>query len=198
MADSQIASLVVFDNGPELAYVERNGEIMFTAEEIGKHLGYQDPARSVHKLFRKNYSELKLYAVGAKLASTDGKQYDTRLFTEEGVYILSMLARTNEAKKFRARVALLLRRLRQEAVARQIELARDAALVELEQAKAKALQEGLALRQRMTVKRRALMRRALRYKGLGLSSREIGRLMECSHQMIHYLLKDAALAGMGV
>ncbi|MDR0339923.1 MAG: Bro-N domain-containing protein [Desulfovibrio sp.] len=191
MAEKTINALQVFDNGAKLNYVEKDGEILFTAEEIGTHLGYSDPARSIHKIFRKNYSELKLYAVGAKLATTDGKEYETRLFTEEGVYILSMLARTNEAKKFRARVALLLRRLRQEAMRRQLEETRQAAL---EQGR----QEALAARQRLTPTRRARMRRALRYRNMGLTCRETGKLMECSHQMVFYLLKDAGLLGMGV
>ncbi|MCL1939560.1 MAG: Bro-N domain-containing protein [Desulfovibrionaceae bacterium] len=195
MANSSIASLTVFDNGESLTYVEKNGEILFTAEEIGRHLGYSDPAEAVGRLFRRNRNELKLYAVPVKLTATDGKAYDTRLFTEEGVYILSMLARTNEAKKFRARVALLLRRLRGEAMARAVELAREAAL---EQGRQTGRKEALATRRRDSPAYRALIRRALRYRGLGLELREIGKLMDCSHQKIFYMLKDAALLGLGV
>lgn len=71
----------------------------------------------------------------------------------------------------------------------------------LERVKTKALQDAFALRQRLTPTRRAQMRRALRYRGMGLEYREIGKLMDCSHQMVFYLIKDAGmlnLAGEGV
>lgn len=195
MAENTVSALAVFDNGKELNYLENNGEILFTAEEIGRHLGYSDPTGAVGRLFRRNRNELKLYTVPVKLTATDGKVYETRVFTEEGVYILSMLARTNEAKKFRARVALLLRRICQEAAARQIELAREAALL---QGRQSGWQNALALRYRLTPERKAKMRKALRYKKMGLELRDIGKLMECSHQQVFFYLKDAKLAGMEV
>lgn len=114
MAENTVSALVPFDKGEKLHFIEENGNILFTAEEVGRHLGYGDPAHAIHKLYRSNQNELKLYAVETKTVSTDGKSYATRAFTEEGVYILSMLARTNKAKLFRAKVALLLRRIRQE------------------------------------------------------------------------------------
>lgn len=58
--------------------------------------------------------------------------------------------------------------------------------------------EALATRHRDTPTYRALMRRALRYRGMGLELREIGKLMDCSHQKIFYMLKDAAILGLGV
>jgi DNA-binding transcriptional MerR regulator len=64
-----------------------------------------------------------------------------------------------------------------------------------------ALAEGrmsaLALYRRCTPERRARMRRALSYKGKGLSTRDIGKLLDCHHQMVSRLLKDAAMLGMG-
>lgn len=125
MAENTVSALVPFDKGEQIHFIEENGNILFTAEEVGRHLGYGDPAHAIHKLYRSNQNELKLYAVETKTVSTDGKSYATRAFTEEGVYILSMLARTNKAKLFRAKVALLLRRVRQERQQRDIELARE-------------------------------------------------------------------------
>lgn len=125
MAENTVSALVPFDKGEQIHFIEENGNILFTAEEVGRHLGYGDPAHAIHKLYRSNQNELKLYAVETKTVSTDGKSYATRAFTEEGVYILSMLARTNKAKLFRAKVALLLRRVRQERQQRDIELAHE-------------------------------------------------------------------------
>ena len=53
--------------------------------------------------------------------STDGKRYEVRHFTEEGVYILSMLADTPLAREFRAKLARLLREIRE----RRVALARE-------------------------------------------------------------------------
>lgn len=185
MADSNVSALAVFDNGAELNYLEKDGEILFTAGEIGKHLGYSDPVRAVSKLYSRNKNELKLYTTVAKLTTGEQNQsVNYRLFTEEGAYILSMLARTNQAKKFRARVALLLRRVRQETMQRQIELART-----------QALKEGMALSRRLTAERKTAIRRALAYRNKGLTCREIGKLMDCRHQTVSRLLRDAALAG---
>lgn len=97
----------------EIAYIEKDGQILFSAEEIGKQLGYAEPAKSVNKLFQRNSFELLSYSVDVKLTSTDGKAYNKRHFTEEGVYILSMLANTEQARDFRRRVAELLKTLRQ-------------------------------------------------------------------------------------
>lgn len=126
MAVTTVSNLVVFDKGKQLNFIEQNNEILFTAKEIGAHLGYGNPSDAINKLYLRNQNELKLYAVSVKLTATDGKYYETRAFSEEGVYILSMLARTNVAKKFRARVALLLRRIRQERVEHMTRLAHEA------------------------------------------------------------------------
>lgn len=97
----------------EIAYIEKDGQILFSAEEIGKQLGYSNPARSVSNLFNRNSFELLNYSVVIKTVTTDGKAYNKRHFTEEGVYILSMLANTEQARDFRRRVAELLKTLRQ-------------------------------------------------------------------------------------
>lgn len=125
MAENTVSTLVPFDKGEQIHFIEENGTILFTAEEVGRHLGYGDPAHAINRLFQRNQNELKLYATCVKVTQVDGKLRETRAFTEEGVYILSMLARTNKAKLFRAKVALLLRRVRQERQQRDIELARE-------------------------------------------------------------------------
>lgn len=104
----------------EIVYIEKDGQFLFSAEEIGKQLGYQNPKQSITVLFNRNIKELLAYSVDIKLISTDGKAYSRRHFTEEGVYILSMLANTEQARDFRKRVAELLKTLRQ-AKAKEIE-----------------------------------------------------------------------------
>jgi len=91
---------IINENG--LKYVEHEGRILFSSEEIGRQLGYAKPSKSINILFNRNQRELKSYAVGIKMMSTDRKFYEFRCFTEEGVYILSMLANTPQAREFRA------------------------------------------------------------------------------------------------
>lgn len=97
----------------EIAYIEKDGQFLFSAEEIGKQLGYSNPAKSINILFQRNSFELLGYSRDIKLMYRDGKPRHTRHFTEEGVYILSMLANTEQARDFRRRVAELLKTLRQ-------------------------------------------------------------------------------------
>jgi prophage antirepressor-like protein len=177
---SLTSALAVFDTGTELNYIEKEREILFPAEEIGKHLGYSNPGESISNLFNRNQNELKLYSRIINLMS--GNNYSQiRVFTEEGVYILSMLARTNEAKKFRARVALLLRRVRQETMRRQIEDARrDAA--------------GLALA--LTPLAAQRMKAVLRYRERGFSQREIAAVTGIPRRTIRGLEKTAVALGL--
>ena len=189
MADSTVSALAVFDKGNELHYLEKNGEILFPAEEIGRHLGYAEPAISINNLYNRNANELKLYSSIINLINEEGFQRDTRVFTEEGVYILSMLARTNEAKKFRARVALLLRRLRHEALCRELDRARAVAL---EQGRAEALDEGrregrsegakAALS--LTEFGKKQLTNIVRYHKLGLSNKEVGKLLDIADKYV--------------
>lgn len=189
MADNTVSQLMPFDKGKNLNFIEENGEILFTAEEIGSHLGYGKPAVSVNLLYQRNQKELKHYATCIKLMQVDGKFHETRAFTEEGVYIISMLARTNEAKKFRARVALLLRRLRRERQEAALELARQAGYAQgrdearslpAMQAERKAgYLEGMKEGQRLQKRRDGLtaLVRIYRYLRKGLSYAETAKLV---------------------
>lgn len=188
------ASLIPFDSGPALDYIEQNGQVLFTAEEVGRHLGYANPAHAIHKIYRQNQAELKHYSTETKTVSVDGKLRETRAFTEEGVYILSMLARTNEAKRFRARVALLLRRVRREREERMIELARQAGFEsarellgpEIETA---AFENGVSSVLNLTAGQLAIVKEAKRYADIGLRNTEIAALLGCSRELVGRALR---------
>lgn len=192
------ASLIPFDSGPALDYIEQDGQVLFTAEEVGRHLGYANPAISVNKLFRQNENELKHYSTCTRTVQVDGKLRETRAFTEEGVYILSMLARTNEAKRFRARVALLLRRVRREREERMIELARQAGFEsarellgpEIETA---AFENGVSAVLGLTDGQLTIAKAVRRYREAGLSTKESARLLDVSPDQVRRTLK-----GLGV
>lgn len=208
MATNTISNLTPFGNGYELDFIENNGEILFTVEEIGKHLGYCNPAHAINKIFRWNQNELKHYSVETKTVSTDGKSYKTRAFTEEGVYILSMLARTNEAKKFRARVALLLRRVRREQAERMVELARQSgyqqgigealALPAAEADRKAAYLSGMREGEKLQKRRDGLMRliKIREYLHKGLTHREIGKILGVTRQAVTDTLRRARKTGL--
>lgn len=187
-------SLIPFDSGPALDFIERGDEILFTAEEIGKHLGYAEPAKSISNLYNRNKSELKHYSSVIKLVNEEGFQRDTRVFSEEGVYILSMRANTNEAKRFRARVALLLRRVRREREERMIELARQAgfeAARELlgPETETAAFENGVQAVLSLPAKQFAVARDVKRYHEAGLSTKESAQLLGVSPEHVRRTLK---------
>lgn len=138
--------------------VEKNGKFYFTAEQIGKALGYSDPAHDVNRLYRQNILELQDFSVGTKLVSTDGKAYEKRVFDEMGLYILCMLARTQTAQSFRRQVARVLTELREQ---------------RLQNAKQLVLETILG----MPKGQREHLRRILHYKALGLSNLDISKLV---------------------
>lgn len=192
-------SLEPFNNGTPLDYIEQDGQILFTADEIGQHLGYANPSHAINKLFRQNQAELKHYSVETKTVATDGKQYVTRAFSEEGVYILSMLARTNEAKRFRARVALLLRRVRREREERMMELARESGYklgVENGAADGYSIgrQEGVDAVLGLTPMQYGVALKAMRYNAMGLSYPEIAKLIGASKDTIGRALRKLGVS----
>lgn len=88
-------------------------EMFMTAEQLGNCLEYQYARESINKLVSRNdYLRNKDFSTEVKLTSTDGKEYTTRVFTEDGIYEVTMLAKTEKAKEFRAFVRKLLKSLK--------------------------------------------------------------------------------------
>lgn len=203
MAENNISQFTSIINENGLKFLEYEGQILFSSEEIGRQLGYKNPSKSINILFNRNQKELKGYAVGIKVMSTDGKYYEARHFTEEGVYILSMLADTPLAREFRAKLARLLREIRE----RRVALAREAGYL---QGKDEALSlpvvqaerktgylEGLREGQRYRRKHDglALLTRALEYRAKGLNQNEVARLLGIRKQRVSDLMARARKLG---
>ncbi len=156
--------------------VMKSGQILFTAEDLGKALGYSNPKESVSKIFQRNRKELKHYSVEVSLTSTDGKSYIKRAFTREGALIISMLAKTNRAKAVRAWLAQL--------GVEKIEEVRQQAILE---AKRELAAELLAAR--------PLWKKIKRYKELGLNNHEVCLLLECKPRTLLRHLRRMENAG---
>lgn len=206
MAVNTVSILASKVNENGLKFIENNGQILFSAEEIGRQLGYKRPAKSVNIIYNRNQKELHSYATCIKLMQVDGCLRETRCFTEEGVYILSMLANTPHAAEFRRKVAALLRQVREAHVSKQIELAREAGyrqgldearalpISRKEQATARA--EGADAMLALHPKRLATLKQALKYAKMGLSGREIAKLIDGNHRQIGHLLSLARKNGL--
>ena len=202
MAEKTVSQVTPIINENGLKYVEHAGHIFFSSEEIGRQLGYAKPSKSINILFNRNQIELKGYAVGIKMMSTDGKFYEARCFTEEGVYILSMLANTPRAREFRAKLARLLREIRE----RRMELARESGYRQgLDEGRAAALPEARAAgeaRQKtarmiwtLGPKDKRRLRAAVRYRKMGLGTGSIAKLLGIGKREAFHLLRAAEALG---
>jgi len=99
--------------GEVQADIYSNGkEVFMTAEQLGECLGYSHPRESINKLVSRNeYLRNNEFSAEVKLTSPSGTQ-STRVFTEDGIYEVTMLSKTENAKKFRAWVRKVLKALR--------------------------------------------------------------------------------------
>ncbi len=199
MAENSISQSAPVVNENGLHYVECEGQIYFSSDEIGRQLGYARPSKSINILFNRNQKELRDYAVGIRMMSTDGKCYEVRCFTEEGVYILSMLAQTPQARDFRARLARLLREIRE----RRMTLARESGYQQgFDKGRASvapllddARQEAARLVWQLGPAQKRRLRAAVHYHRLGLGKHSIAKLLEVDGREVHSLLKAARVLG---
>ena len=89
-----------------------SNDMFMTISQLSECLGYSG-RKSLEKMIERNpYLKDREFSVTDKLSATDGKRYNTRIFTEDGIYEVTMLAKTEKAKEFRAWVRKLLKSLR--------------------------------------------------------------------------------------
>ncbi len=162
--------------------IMQNGIICMNAESIGRALGYVTPKESVLKIYQRNQDELDNYSVKVKMTSTDGKAYNQRVFTEEGIYIISMLANTDKAKAFRAELAKFLKQKRLEA---------------LQDAKETAFKAAVRINKRYRNLRltNSEIKRLHILLNAGVPKRDIAKLLRISVDSIRRIEKDLISAG---
>ncbi|EUB28264.1 MULTISPECIES: BRO family protein [Fusobacterium] len=107
-------SLITY-NGMKLGVTIKNNEIEIEMGELAKAIGYTD-VRGLKKLLDTN-PELKNkeFSYLRKVDSIENgvvKKREKRLFTEDGLYEVTMLANTENAKKFRRFVRELMKKYR--------------------------------------------------------------------------------------
>ncbi|MCM1168278.1 MAG: Bro-N domain-containing protein [Lachnospiraceae bacterium] len=107
--------LVKTDKFGEVEYniYSDNEEMYMTARQLGECLEYSDPMRAINKLAERNsYLLSDEFSSVVNLTTLDGKNRDVRVFNEDGIYEVTMLAKTDVAKAFRARVRTVLKGIR--------------------------------------------------------------------------------------
>ncbi|SHH06299.1 ORF6C domain-containing protein [Tepidibacter thalassicus] len=93
-------------------YQGSNDEIFMTAEQLGQALDYSNPRVSIGNLVNRN-EHLKNSEFSSVInLVTEAGIRETRVFNEDGIYEVTMLAKTEKAKEFRSWVRKILKSLR--------------------------------------------------------------------------------------
>jgi len=92
---------------------DKTDNYFMTIEQLAGALNYSGRDGIEKMIDRHSYLKEPEFSGTDKLSATDGKAYNTRLFTEDGIYEVTMLSKTDRAKEFRAKVRVVLKQLRQ-------------------------------------------------------------------------------------
>lgn len=81
-------------------YRNMNDDILLTREQIGSALEYSNPDIALSKIHKKHSDRLDNLSVVTKLVSTDGKSYETILYTQRGIMEICRWSRQPKADIF--------------------------------------------------------------------------------------------------
>ena len=81
-------------------YRNMNDDILLTREQIGSALEYSNPDIALSKIHKKHSDRLDNLSVVTKLVSTDGKSYETMLYTQRGIMEICRWSRQPKADIF--------------------------------------------------------------------------------------------------
>lgn len=91
---------------------EDTDSYFMTSDQLGSALGYANPRQAISKVVDRNaYLRTEEFSGVVKMGTPSGEQ-ETRIFTEDGIYEVTMLAKTPIAREFRAKVRKVLKELR--------------------------------------------------------------------------------------
>lgn len=81
-------------------YRNMNDDILLTREQIGTALEYTNPDAALSMIHKRHQNRLDSLSVVTKLLSTDGKEYETRLYTQKGVMEICRWSNKPKANQF--------------------------------------------------------------------------------------------------
>lgn len=177
--------------------IQEDGRYWMTAREIGKALGYNDPANSMNRLYARHKDDLEPYKAKVKLTDHLGIPHETSIFNTDGMWMFAMFANTSKARKFRKFVVNMLKALeRQEFIhVSQIDQYCRKDWIhksEIEQwgKKIRQMKQDLTDLETSMYVRTSLQidykqyNKLVRYRNMGLSQREIAKLLDISRSVV--------------
>ena len=105
----------MFENTPADIYENDSGDMFMTTKQLADCLGYASKNGVESMLNRNPYlkeSEFSMVLTIRNPLDKSEKGQETRVFTEDGIYEVSMLANTDKAKDFRCWIRRILKSLR--------------------------------------------------------------------------------------
>lgn len=81
-------------------YRNMNNDILLTREQIGTALEYANPDAALSMIHKRHKNRLDPLSVVTKLLSADGKEYETRLYTQKGVMEICQWSNKPKANQF--------------------------------------------------------------------------------------------------
>lgn len=112
MMSLSLAVKEMFEGNEMNIYRNENNEVFMTRNQIGEALEYSNPNTAITKLHERNKVRLDKFSVTTKLVGTDGKNYKTVIYNEQGIYELIRRSRQPKADDFYDWVYDLLSKLR--------------------------------------------------------------------------------------
>lgn len=93
-------------------YQNENNDIFMTREQIGQALEYKNPRKAIADIHKRNFKRLNKFSAVSKLRTTDGKEYETFIYNEKGIYEIIRKSGQPKADEFYDWVFDLLSKLR--------------------------------------------------------------------------------------
>lgn len=84
----------------ECNFYKQGKEVFMTRQQIGEALEYKDPKRALSDIHRNNKERLDKFSVVRKIRTTDGKEYETYLYSAKGVYEICRWSNQKKANDF--------------------------------------------------------------------------------------------------
>ena len=100
MSNLKLITTETFNNMLCNFYRNMNDDILLTREQIGQALEYTNPQKAIDNIHSKHRDRLDGLSVTTKLRATDGKCYNTMLYTERGIMEICRWSRQSKANEF--------------------------------------------------------------------------------------------------
>ncbi|MTI95222.1 MAG: helix-turn-helix domain-containing protein [Firmicutes bacterium] len=81
-------------------FYQRGEQVWMTREQIGVALDYETPRKAIAKIHERHQDRLDNFSVVDKVTTTDGKAYETYLYSAKGVYEICRWSRQPKADAF--------------------------------------------------------------------------------------------------